>query len=150
MHSTKSRKVPDRRKYCESDSYFSLDESSLRCVFHQITNLILVNNDKHESLRASTEYTRNVYAHIVNCFKNLKYLNIVRPDITIYPGLSLCNLPSNTFHFSILTDLHINVETFVDCLHLLDGRLKQLTTLNVIVHSIDKSSAIVRNMVNLH
>ncbi len=135
--------MPGRRKYCEFDSYFSLDESSLRCVSHQITKLILVNNDQREVLSSSTEYTRNVYAHVVNFFKNLSYF-------MMYPGLSLCNLPSSTFHSSILTDLYIHVESFADCLHLLDGRLKQLTTLSVTVYSIDNSSTIVHNTVNLH
>ena len=149
MHSTKSRKVPDRRKSRELDFSFSLDESSLRCVFHQITTLTLVNYDKDESSSASTEYTRNVYARIVN-FKNLKHLNIVPTGMMAYPGLSLRNLPPSTFHSSVLTDLHIHVETFVDCLHLLDGRLKQLTTLSVVLYSIgDFSTTDVHNQVKV-
>jgi hypothetical protein len=67
----------------------------------------------------------------------------------LYPGLSFCDLPSTTFHSSILTDLYIHVETFDDCLYLLDGRLKQLTTLSVNVYSIDNSSTIVYNTVVL-
>jgi hypothetical protein len=68
----------------------------------------------------------------------------------LHPGLSLCNLPSTTFHSSILTDLYILVETFDDCLYLLDGRLNRLTTLNITVYCIDNSSTIVQNMVNFH
>ncbi|CAF3655550.1 unnamed protein product [Rotaria socialis] len=37
------------------------------------------------------------------------------------------------------------VETFDDCLYLLDGRLEQLATFNVNVYSIDRSSIIVHN-----
>ncbi|CAM4834568.1 unnamed protein product [Rotaria magnacalcarata] len=123
--------------------YFT-DESSLRSIFQQrITNLILVNNDTHESISSLKDYTKNVYANILNFFKNLKHLNIIGPYL---PGLSLRNLPSTTFYSSILTHLSINAATFDDCLYLLDGRLKRLTSFNVTVYSIDNSSTIVHNM----
>ncbi|CAF4019925.1 unnamed protein product [Rotaria magnacalcarata] len=38
------------------------------------------------------------------------------------------------------------VETFDDCLYLLDGRLKQLTAFNVNVYSIESSSTIVHDV----
>ncbi|CAF2179596.1 unnamed protein product [Rotaria magnacalcarata] len=128
-----------------ASKYFT-DESSLRSVFQQqITSLILVNNDKSARVGSLKEYTRNVYEHILNFFKNLTYLNIIGPYVMLCPGLSLCDLPSTTFYPSILTHLCIMLETFDDCLYLLDGRLKQLTTLNVTVYSIDSSSTIVHN-----
>ncbi|CAF3686864.1 unnamed protein product [Rotaria sp. Silwood1] len=123
--------------------YFT-DESSLRSIFRQqITNLILVNNDTNESISSLKDYTKNVYANILNFFKNLKHLTIIGPYV---PGLSLCNLPSTTFYSSNLTHLCINMATFDDCLYLLDGRLKRLTTFNVTVYSINNSSTIVHNM----
>ncbi len=67
----------------------------------------------------------------------------------MYPGLSLCGLPLTTFSSPILTHLYINVKTFDDCLYLLDGRLRKLTTLCVTVYSIDYYSRIVHNMVSL-
>jgi hypothetical protein len=70
--------------------------------------------------------------------------------ISKYPGLSLCYLPSTTFSFPILTHLYMNVETVDDCLYLLDGRLRKLTTLCVNVYSIDESSGIVHNMVSFY
>ncbi|CAF2733759.1 unnamed protein product [Rotaria sp. Silwood2] len=66
--------------------------------------------------------------------------------ISMYPGLSLRYLPSTTFSSPILTHLYINVKTFDDCLYLLDGRLRKLTTLCVNVYSIDEYSRIVHNM----
>jgi hypothetical protein len=93
-------------------------------------------------------YTTNVYARILNFFMGLKNLSIIEPSVMSYPGLSLYDLPSTTFVSPILTHLYINVNTFDDCLYLLDGRLKQLTTLSVIVYSIDSSSAIVHNLVS--
>ncbi|CAF1526159.1 unnamed protein product [Rotaria magnacalcarata] len=128
-----------------ASKYFT-DESSLRSVFQQqITSLILVTNDKSARVGSSKEYTRNVYAYILNFFKKLTHLNIIGPYVMLCPGLSLRDLPSTTFYSSILTHLCIIVENFDDCLYLLDGRLKQLTTFNVNVYSIDTSSTIVHN-----
>jgi len=70
-----------------------LDESSLRSIFQeQITNLILINNDKHERT-CSSNYTAKIYAHILIFFKNLKTLSIIEPSVVSYPPLSLCHLP---------------------------------------------------------
>ncbi|CAF4112063.1 unnamed protein product, partial [Rotaria magnacalcarata] len=129
-----------------ASKYFT-DESSLRSVFQQqITSLTLVTNDKSARVGSSKQYTRNVYAYILNFFKNLTHLNIIGPYVMLCPGLSLCDLPSTTFYSSILTHLCIIVETFDDRLYLLDGRLKQLTTFNVNVYSIDTSSTSVHYM----
>jgi hypothetical protein len=129
-----------------------LDESLLRSIFQeQITNLILINNDKDEMIHSLKNYTTNVYSHILIFFKNLKNLSVIEPSVmSCYPGLSLCDLPSTTFSSPILTHLYINVKTFDDCLYLLDGRLRKLTTLCVNVYSIDTSSGIVHNMVSFY
>lgn len=66
-----------------------------------------------------------------------------------YPGLLLYKSPSDVFHSSILTDLHIHVDTLDDCFCLLDGRLKKLTTFSVVVYSRD-CLTMVHNMVNVH
>jgi hypothetical protein len=62
--------------------------------------------------------------------------------------LSICNLPSNTFFSSILTKLCINVATINDCFHLLDDRLKRLTTFIVKIECIDNDPPIVHNTVS--
>jgi len=97
---------------------------------------------------SSQNYTVNVYAPILNFFKNLKHLNIIGSFNMSNPCLTLGNLPSNTFHSSTLTYLCIDVYTLDDCLYLLDGRLKQLTTLIVRIGYIDNSSSIIHNMVS--
>jgi hypothetical protein len=136
--------------YC----FFPLDEPSFRSIFQeQITNLTLINDDKDENrmIDSFKNYTTNVYNHILTFFKNLKQLSIMGPSaLSMYPGLLLCYLPSTTFSSPILTHLCINVKTFDDCLYLLDGRLKKLTTLCVNIYSIDQSSTIVHNMVNFY
>jgi hypothetical protein len=95
-------------------------------------------------------YSINVYAHILNFFKNLKHLSIIETLNPTYPRLSLSDLPSNSFFSSTLTHLCINVYTLDDCLCLLDGRLKQLTTLSVRIAYIDDSSSIIHNMVRFN
>ncbi|CAF2650008.1 unnamed protein product [Rotaria sp. Silwood2] len=129
-------------------SYFT-NESSLQHIFQQqITNLILINNDKEKMIGSLRNYTINVYGHILKFFENLTHLSILKDSISSYPGLILHNLPSTTFFSSTLTHLCINTYNLDDCLYLLDGRLKQLTTLIVRKQYIHFSS-IVHNMDNL-
>ncbi len=69
-------------------------------------------------------------------FQNLKYSTVVASSINEYPSLSLRRVPPTTYFSSILTVLSINVLEFSDCLSLLDGCLKQLTTFIVQVEYI--------------
>ncbi|CAF3737551.1 unnamed protein product [Rotaria sordida] len=66
-----------------------------------------------------------------------------------YPSVILSDLPSTTFSSSTLTQLCIDVCGLDDCLYLLDGRLKRLTTLIVRIRYIDDFLTIVDNMDNL-
>ncbi|CAF3240512.1 unnamed protein product [Rotaria sp. Silwood2] len=105
------------------------DNSVFRHFFkYQITELVLHNNDEYSTKTSLDTYTRDVYAHIMVLFQHLKHLTVVASSINEYPPLSLLRLPPTTYFSSILTVLNINVLEFSDCLSLLDGRLKQLTT----------------------
>jgi hypothetical protein len=108
-----------------------------------------MNKDKEGSIRLWSDYTENVYAHILNFFEKLEYLTVTGALCDEYPGLILHGLPSNTFSSSILTYLNINVLNFIDCLYLLDGRLKQLRTFIVRFHFMDIDSLLVSNMADL-
>jgi hypothetical protein len=124
--------------------------------------LILISNQNKTGLTL-VEYTKNVYAIILPLFKNLKHLTIISstnnyPSLSSYdlspmtnnfPSLSLYNLSPMTFSSSILTKLCISVCNFNDCLDLLDGRLKQLTTLIVEVNRINDEIAAFYDMVSL-
>ncbi|CAF0922409.1 unnamed protein product [Rotaria sordida] len=127
--------------------YFT-DQSTFQHIFkHQITELILENNDQDEVTILLREYTVNVYARILTFFENLRHLSIVEASsISEYPPFSLRHLPSTTFFSSILTKLCINVENINDCFRLLDGRLKQLTTFIVQIGSADDESPIVHHI----
>ena len=121
--------------HCFFYSLCCLDNSVFRHIFkHQITDLVLHNNDEYTMETIVETYTENVYVQIMVFFENLKHLAIVSSSVSKYPPLSLVNLLATINFSSILTELRINVLLFDDCLRLLDGRLKQLTTLIVEVH----------------
>ncbi|CAF4328732.1 unnamed protein product, partial [Rotaria sordida] len=61
--------------------------------------------------------------------------------------LSLDNLPLTICSSSTLYKLSVSVTNFGDCLALLDGRLKQLTTFIVIIDNMIYNSSIVYNMI---
>jgi hypothetical protein len=54
--------------------------------------------------------------------------------------VSIFNLPTTSCVSSTLTKLNINVNTFDDCLYLLDGRLECFSTLIVDISAITESS----------
>ncbi|CAF3436417.1 unnamed protein product [Rotaria socialis] len=125
--------------------YFT-DNSALQHILkYQITELVLHNHDKYSTKTSLKTYITHVYAHIM-LFQNLKQLTIVASSINEYPPLSFTNLPSTIYFSSTLTVLCICVFGFDDCLLLLDGRLKQLTTFIIQVHNIYKASFIRSSM----
>jgi hypothetical protein len=90
----------------------------------------------------------NIYLNILAFFENLNHLTIMSSPINNYPPLSLYGLPSTSFFSSTLTKLRIYVFFLKDCLALLDGRLKQLTTFIVEVRYISNLLSISYNMVS--
>ncbi|UJR24045.1 hypothetical protein I4U23_027010 [Adineta vaga] len=107
------------------------------------------------SLRISI-FILSCIAIMLGISENLKHLSIVVPSVVKYykatrnyPCLSLCQLPVRTFFSSTLTKLSLNVIDLTDVYALLDGRLKQLTTLIVQTESIWKSGSTFDNSVIL-
>ncbi|CAF0889923.1 unnamed protein product [Rotaria sordida] len=118
--------------------YFTDDSHFGHIYKQQITDLILVSNDKNIEI-SKEEYTKDVYGIIFTFFENVKHVSIVSASTDDYPPLTLC-IPPLAFSSSTLTKLSINVDDFDDCLALLDGRFKQLITfiiqINLIYHRI--------------
>jgi hypothetical protein len=117
---------------------------------HQITDFIIINNDKYTGEIDLLDYTKNVYEHIFTFLENLTHLTIIAPSDSRYPPLTLVGLPSTIFSSLILTKLSINVAIFDDCLFLLDGRLKQLSTFIVEVNMFSNVSFIGYNQVSFY
>jgi hypothetical protein len=111
-------------------------------------DLILIINENNIEI-TRIDYTKDVYAVIFGFFENLKHLTIVLSSIKNYPLSSLDYLSPMTFSSSTLTKLCINVDNFDDCLALLDGRLKQLTTFIVQVDFINEWTSTFYNMVSV-
>ncbi|CAF2986919.1 unnamed protein product [Rotaria socialis] len=132
-----------------SSRYFA-DDSSLRHIFkRQITKLDLFVKDCEREVGSLKDYTKNVFAQVLTSFENLNHLNVTGTMIPASPGLSICYLSSNTFSSSTLTYLCINVSYFTDCLCLLDGRLKHLSTFIVRIYCMDTDLSIVHNLSEL-
>ncbi|CAF3358699.1 unnamed protein product [Rotaria sp. Silwood2] len=130
-------------------SRYFIDDSLFGHNFkQQITDLVLVSNESNIEITPK-EYTKNIYAIIFIFFENLKHLSIVSSSINYYPPLSLDFLSSMTCSSSTLTKLCINVYNFNDVRALLDGRLKQLTTLIVQVRIISDLILTSHNRVDL-
>ncbi|CAF1211818.1 unnamed protein product [Rotaria sordida] len=126
-------------------SYCFTDASPYGRIFQrQITDLILV-FEKYFNDISGKNYTTDVYEYILKSFENLKHLSIIGSYIQDIPPLVLCNLPLTTFFSSTLNKLCIRVGSFEDCLALLDGRLKKLTTLIVVINDMEYDSSNVYN-----
>ncbi|CAF1423124.1 unnamed protein product, partial [Rotaria sp. Silwood1] len=87
----------------------------------------------------AAEYSNLTELKLFN-FTNLKHLSIIEAHNRSYPS---CDSPSISFSSATLSYLSINVSIFDDCLYLLDGRLKQLTTLIVQICKTSKSSSVI-------
>lgn len=109
---------------------FVLDTSHVGRVCRQLTELTLVIDEI-----IGSEHISNIDVNSFAFFENLKYLSIVSLSINGYPPLSIAR-QNLTFSSSKLVKLDIKVKCFDDVLALLDGRLKQLTTLTVEVSMI--------------
>jgi len=82
-------------------------------------------------------------------FENLKHLSIIGLVPKSFPPLLLDKLPLTTFYSSTLYKLSIHVMHYDDLLALLDGRLKQLNTLNVRIIKQEYDSTNIYNKVTL-
>ena len=90
------------------------------------------------------KYPQGVHGYLVEFFQNLRHLSVNGPSTM----LSLHNFPLTKCSSSILSKLSIAVARFEDCLALLDGRLKNLTTFSVNMKTGDYDSPIIYNTVS--
>jgi hypothetical protein len=114
-----------------------LDELLFRDNFKkQITHLKLL-DDYCGEVRV-IDQTTNVLIKLIDFFENLNDLNCIESLTTKNLVLSFIDLPLTTFVSSNLTKLCIGMDSFGDCLYLLDGRLNQLSTFIVIIVNVSK------------
>ncbi len=118
--------------------YFVEETTIYLLLTNQITHLTVdILFDKNEL---------NIFLLILSLGKHLTDLTIHHRFLSEHLGNTIFDLSSSHIS-STLTKLIINVTTFNDCLYLLDGSLKSLTTLIIDINKISDSSSIIDNTV---
>ena len=92
--------------------------------------------------------TTNVLIKLIDFFENLNDLTCVESSTSEDLVLSFIDLPLTTFVSANLTKLCIGMDSFRDCLYLLDGRLNQLSTFIVIIVNVKDGPLIEFNSVS--
>ncbi len=102
---------------------------------------------KDQPTNPSPETLSSILALILSLCKRLIKLNFCEFD----NRTTFCtfDLSSTNFKSSTLTDLKINVETFDDCLYLLDGHFNCLSTLIINIEIISSTSGAIDNTVSI-
>ncbi|CAF4842747.1 unnamed protein product, partial [Rotaria sp. Silwood2] len=129
----------------ESARYLFTDEILSSGIFkNQITTLFTTihnnnNNDDYDEMLLST---RNIFDYIFIFFTNLIDLTFYESSYKNRLPLYFADPPSHTFRSSTLLKLNVRIQSFDDCLYLLDGRFNQLHTLYVDLTSIHRPNHI--------
>ncbi|CAF1147963.1 unnamed protein product [Rotaria sordida] len=127
----------------ERAKYLFTDETSLTNLFkNQISSLIIDINECEKQISTPNVNTL-LFTHIFTMFINLQYLNF-NPSLFSYQHLSF-NFSPPTVCSSSLLELHICLQSFSDCLYLLDGCFNQLRTFYVNICYILSSSLRINN-----
>jgi hypothetical protein len=129
-------------------SYFYLVQSPFGHIFQQITDLILVYKKTNTQIMIK-HYTKDVYDYILKFFENLKHLSIIEAYPRYYPPLTFRNSSFTLFSSLTLSKLSVRIISYEDCLALLDGRLKQLTSFTVAINVMQHYSSNLYHMVSL-
>ena len=124
------------------------DDSILRNLLtEQITHLNI--DIQNETTSQLSEILSNIFALILSLCKRLINLNFCQLFSHRNSSICIFKLSSTSCISSTLTKLKINVETFDDCLYLLDGRLNCLSTLIIHVKKISFTLSNIDNTVSI-
>ncbi|CAF1430375.1 unnamed protein product [Rotaria sordida] len=117
---------------------------------NQITNLTIKIDSEDTEIPNHNQV--NIFILVLLLSRNLKNLTFFRQCSTQYLTIWYSNISYKGSLSSTLTKLTINVNTFNDCLYLLNGSLQSLSTLIIRIKKINRSSSIIDNtkkLVNL-
>ncbi len=116
---------------------FHLDESYLIRIFKNQISMFVIDITRYD--RQNSPRDMNIIlTQISAMFSNLKYLNFC-PSSIFDQQLSFDRSPPTVIS-STLLELHVSLQNFVECLHLLDGHFNQLHILHVhivFIHTAD-------------
>ncbi|CAF3385449.1 unnamed protein product [Rotaria socialis] len=108
------------------------EENQLTHIFkNQITRLVISICDSKKDYWTDEEQI-SVFTRMLNAFSNIRDLKLYSPSNLCVDRLSFKN-HRPTFFSSTLLEFHVHVQSFSDCLYLLDGRFNQLHTLIVTI-----------------
>ncbi|CAF2140517.1 unnamed protein product, partial [Rotaria magnacalcarata] len=134
--------VKSSSNYISSINNQMLDEvceKVLPRIYHQI-NKLAVEPHSIERLLFTTGYPQLDSLSFINFQKETFYQYLTEPL-----AISIFNHPTASCVSSALTRLEIHIDTFDDCLYLLDGRFECLTTLIVNIRKIFVSKSNIDN-----
>lgn len=134
--------------YLNEKLFIFIEESPLINIFkNNITYLILTIDTKGFASSSPIYFSEKLLPRIFDTFTNLTELDFNQNSIVQRPLISLGRLSSMTCYSSSLLYLSISVQTFNDCLCLLDGRFPQLHRLCVLISKIDTPLLSIENLV---
>ncbi|CAF2728305.1 unnamed protein product [Rotaria sp. Silwood2] len=110
---------------------------------NQITHITV--NINIEKTETSNENEPNIFEFILIYSRCLNDLTFFQNSSREYLTISSLNSSHRNSLSSTLTKLIINVNSFDDCLYLLNGCLQSLSTLIIRIYKIDRSSSIIDN-----
>ena len=124
---------------------YILGNKTLRCL--------LIDKIKHLVVEIEDETTielfyENIFSLILSLCKQLVDLSFIEWLPKRRMSISIFKLPKTSCVSSTLTKLEIRINTFDDCLYLLDGRLEFLSTLIVDIGKISISRSNIDNTVS--
>jgi len=122
-----------------------LDESFLIRIFKNQILSLAIDIDKCEQPDSIKDINTFIYTQIFTAFSNIQYLKF---DSSFgYHQLSFDFSPPIVFS-STLLELRVIVDSYADCLYLLDGRFNQLHTFYVTICSLVPGLPIINNEVS--
>ncbi|CAF4505026.1 unnamed protein product, partial [Rotaria sp. Silwood2] len=124
--------------------YFTGNTTLRRLLNNQITDLIVEIKDERTA-ELSDENKSSAFPLILSLCKRLRDLTFCEQLSNQGLPISIFKLPSTSCMSSTLTKLKIDVNTFDDCLYLLDGRFEYLSTLIVDIVKISISRSKIDN-----
>ncbi|CAM4754814.1 unnamed protein product [Rotaria magnacalcarata] len=103
----------------------------IRIFKNQILSLVINIKKYKEPIRAFEDINKFIFTQIFTMFSNLQYLDF-DPSFNNCHILSFGASPPNVFSCT-LSKLNVMIDTYSDCLYLLDGRFNQLHTFYVTI-----------------
>ncbi|CAF1375581.1 unnamed protein product [Rotaria sordida] len=111
---------------------FSNKSYLIRIFKNQLSSIVIHINKCQESTSSIKDINIFIFTQIFTMFKNLQYLNFSPFNGSNYHRLTFGVSPPNILS-STLLQLRVVIDSYEDCLYLLDGRFNQLNTIYVTI-----------------